>query len=258
VRAALIGFAFVAPIISLALALTGSNIFVALAALFVSHMLLLYATLVPNCQWWGPVARSFATTEPEVWITIDDGPSAAHTLKILDVLKQFEARATFFVVGKNAEQHPHLITEILAQGHTLANHTHTHPAVTFWCAGPRKIRREIDDCAQTLRSTETRPALFFRAPVGMVNPFIHPAVARRGLTLVGWTARGLDTVKRDAVAVAERLEKAATPGAILLLHEGQRAGSDPDFAPRCLELTLQRLSAQGYRFVIPRAEQLRS
>ena len=258
VRGALIGFAFLAPLFSVALALTGSNIFLALAPLFVSHMLLLYATLVPNCQWWGPVARSFETGEREVWITIDDGPSPAHTLKLLEILKRFDARATFFVIGRNAETHPHLITEILAQGHTLANHTHTHPRLTFWCAGPRQIRREIVGCAETLRTTEARPAVFFRAPVGMVNPFVHPALARCRLVLVGWTARGLDTVKRDAVEVAERLEHAAVPGAILLLHEGQRAESDPEFNPRCLELTLQRLSAKGYRFIIPRPEQLRA
>jgi hypothetical protein len=65
-------------------------------------------------------------------------------------------------------------------------------------------------------------------------------------------------VKRDAVAVADRLEKAAAPGAIFVLHEGQRAKRDPDFAVRCLELTLQRLSARGYRFVIPKPEQLQT
>jgi peptidoglycan/xylan/chitin deacetylase (PgdA/CDA1 family) len=256
IRFALIAFALVAPLLSLAL--IGTNVFVALAPLFVSHMLLLYATLVPNCQWWGPVARSFDTTAREVWITIDDGPSAAHTLKLLEILKRFDACATFFVIGENAEKHPHLITEILAQGHAIANHTYTHPRLTFWCASARKIRREIDRCAETLRTTNDRRALFFRAPVGMVNPFVHPALARRELMLVGWAERGLDTVKRDAAEVAERLESAAKPGAILLLHEGQRAESDPEFNPRCLELTLQRLSAKGYRFVIPRPAQLRT
>lgn len=255
-RAALLGFALVAPVISIAL--IGTNLWLAIAPLFVSHMLLLYATLAPNRQWWGPVARSFETREREVWITIDDGPSSAHTLKLLDILKRFDARATFFVIGENAEKHPHLITEILAQGHALANHTYSHPRATFWCATARKIRIEIDRCAESLRTSEDRPAIFFRAPVGMVNPFVHPALARRGLTLIGWTARGLDTVERDAVRVAERLEAQTVPGAILLLHEGQRAESDPEFNPRCLELTLQRLAAKGYRFVVPRPEQLRT
>jgi peptidoglycan/xylan/chitin deacetylase (PgdA/CDA1 family) len=257
-RSLLIGFAFVAPVLSIALTIVGTHIIAALAPLLVSHLLLLYATLVPNCGWWGPIVTRFETTAREVWLTIDDGPSPAHTLAMLDLLKQFDARATFFVVGERAEKHPHLITEILTRGHALANHTDTHPRGSFWCAGPRKIAREIDRCAESLRSTPERPPRFFRSPVGMTNPFVHPALARRSLTLIGWSVRGLDTIRRDPMRVAERIEQHAKPGAIILLHEGQRTEDAPEFNPRCVELTLQRLSARGYRFVIPPAESLRT
>lgn len=253
-RAALLGFAALAPLLSLGLA--GTNLLAALAPLFVSHMALLYATLVPRCQWWGPIVRSFQTTKREVWITIDDGPSPAHTPKILGTLDEFHARATFFVVGAQAEKYPHLITEILSRGHELANHTHDHPSATFWCAGPRRIASEIDRCAETLRSTPSRPARFFRAPAGHKNPFVHPALARRGMSLIGWTVRGFDTVRRDPVKVAAQIAAKTKPGAIILLHEGHHIESNPDFQPKCLELTLQRLAARGYRFVIPEPEQL--
>lgn len=254
IRVLLLAFAAVAPV--LAIALIHTNIWLALLPLFASHTLMLWATLVPNCSWWGPVFTRFQTTEREVWLTIDDGPSPAHTLRMLDLLKQFDARATFFVIGANAEKYPHLVTEILTRGHTLANHTHSHPAATFWCAGPAKIGRQIDACAENLRTTPERTALYFRAPAGLRNMFVHSALACRGMALVGWTARGLDTVKRDPAAVAERVEKGVAPGAIVLLHEGHRAESLPDFHVRCLELILQRLSARGYRFVLPHAEQL--
>lgn len=255
-RTLLLVFAGIAPLISIAL--LGHGVLNALAPLFVSHMLLLYPTLVANSQWLGPVFTNFETSAREVWITIDDGPSPAHTRRMLDVLEQFDARATFFVVGRNAEKHPHLITEILTRGHSLANHTHTHPSRTFWCASARRIRREIDGCAEELRSTPERPAQFFRAPAGMKNFFVHPALAPRGLALVGWTVRGLDTVKQDAARVAERIEKRARPGAIILLHEAHHTETHPEFQPRCLELTLQRLAARGYTFVIPQPEQLRT
>ncbi|MGZ5022398.1 MAG: polysaccharide deacetylase family protein [Chthoniobacterales bacterium] len=255
-RVLLLGFAAVAPFISILL--IGTNLFVALAPLFLSHLLLLYATLVPGCQWWGPVVRRFQTAQREVWITIDDGPSLAHTLKMLDLLEQFDARATFFVIGENAEAHPHLVTEILTRGHAMANHTQTHPSGSFWCAGPARVRREIDRCAAHLRTTPERPALFFRAPAGMKNPFGHPALMRRGMGLIGWTVRGLDTALRNPARVAARIDKKAEPGAIVLLHEGQQTKRDPDFAPRCLELTLQRLTNRGYRFVIPHPDQLRA
>lgn len=255
-RRALLGFAIAAPFVALYLART--NLVLALAPIFLSHVLFLYATLMPNCQWWGPVVRSFETTEPEVWLTIDDGPSPAHTLAMLDLLDRFDARATFFVIGVRAEQHPHLLTEILSRGHEIANHTHNHPSGTFWAAGPGRVAEELDGCAELLRTGPDRPARLFRAPAGMKNLFVHPELTRRGLALIGWTVRGLDTVRRDPERVSRRLLRGTKPGAILLLHEGQRVAKDPEFNPRCLELTLSGLAERGYRCVIPQREQLRS
>jgi peptidoglycan-N-acetylglucosamine deacetylase len=255
-RRVLLGFAFVAPF--LALYLSRTNLVLGLTPLFSSHLLLLYATLVPNCQWWGPVIRSFHTTQPEVWITIDDGPSPAHTAKILDLLERFNARATFFVVGTRAEEYPHLITEILSRGHEIANHTYTHPSGMFWAAGPARIAAEIDLCAELLRSSPDRPARLFRAPAGLRNLLVHPELARRGLALIGWTVRGLDTVRREPVLVAEKILRGAKAGAIILLHEGHRVARDPGFNLRCLELTLSGLTERGYQCVIPQPEQLRT
>jgi peptidoglycan/xylan/chitin deacetylase (PgdA/CDA1 family) len=254
-RTALLAFVFIAPVLSFFL--LRFNVIVALAPIFLSHVLLLCPTLLPNCQWFGPVIRSFNTSEPEVWLTIDDGPSPAHTPAILDLLDRFAARATFFVIGKNAEQYPHLITAILTRGHEIANHTYTHPSGTFWFAGPRRIAREIDLCAELLRAAPDRPARFFRAPVGLKNLFVHPELELRGLAIIGWSVRGLDTITRDATDVANRVLREAKPGAIVVLHEGHRVESDPQFNPRCLELTLTALTEQGYRCVIPRPEQLR-
>lgn len=257
-RAALLTAAVVAPFFSGALLFAGAHWAWALLPLVGSHLLLLYATLVPGCQWWGPIYQSFVTDAREVWITIDDGPSPAHTLQMLELLQRADARATFFVIGELAEKHPHLITEILTRGHAVANHTQTHPARSFWCAGPRRVRREIARCAEHLRTNETRPAHFFRAPAGLRNMFLHPLLAQRGLGLVGWSARGFDTVARDPARVVSRIEKAARPGAIILLHEGRQTARDPEFGLRCLELTLQRLTARGFRCVLPRPEQLRT
>jgi len=254
-RRALLGFALLAPCLAFYLART--NLVVALAPIFLSHVLLLYPTLVANSQWWGPVIRSFETTEPEVWLTIDDGPSPAHTVAMLDLLDRFQARATFFVIGKRAEEYPHLLTEILARGHEIANHTYSHPSGMFWAAGPGRIAAEIDLCADLLRAAPDRPARFFRAPVGLKNVFVHPELDRRRLALIGWSVRGLDTVQRDPARVAARIARAAKPGAIVVLHESHRVARNPEFHPRCLELTLSSLAEKGYRCIVPRAEQLR-
>jgi peptidoglycan/xylan/chitin deacetylase (PgdA/CDA1 family) len=251
----LLAFVFVAPVIGFLL--VPFSVVLALAPMFLSHVLLLYATLSANCQWFGPVMRSFETTEPEVWLTIDDGPSPAHTMAMLDLLDRFEARATFFVIGMNAEQYPHLITEILTRGHEIANHTYTHPSGSFWLAGPRRIAVEIDLCAELLRAAPERPARYFRAPVGLKNLFVHPELKARRLALIGWSVRGLDTIRRDSNKIAHRIARRAKPGAIMILHEAHRVERDPEFHPRCLEQTLTALAERGYRCVIPRAEQLR-
>jgi peptidoglycan/xylan/chitin deacetylase (PgdA/CDA1 family) len=124
-------------------------------------------------------------------------------------------------------------------------------------AGPRRIAKEIDSCAEQLRAAPDRPARFFRAPVGLKNLFVHPELESRGLMLVGWSVRGLDTIRRDSAKVANRIQRAAKPGAIVVLHEGHRVESDPEFNPRCLELTLTALAEKGYRCVIPQLDQLR-
>lgn len=254
-RTALLAFFFAAPLFAIALIRT--NVFLALAPLFAAHLLTLYATLVANCDWWGPVFRRFETEEKQVWITIDDGPSPEHTPKILDVLDQFGARATFFVVGRKAEAHPRLITEILTRGHEIANHTHTHPSATFWAAGPRRTAAEIVRCAELLRTRPEKPAQWFRSPAGLKNPFLHPALRRRGLVLIGWTVRGFDTLRRDPAKVAAAIFKKIEPGAIVVLHEAHRLDSDPEFNPRCAQLTLAALHDAGYKFIIPAPNQLR-
>jgi Predicted xylanase/chitin deacetylase len=222
---------------------------IALAVLFLSHLLLLYPTLVANCQWWGPVVTHFETPRREVWLTIDDGPNPVHTPRMLALLREFDARATFFVIGKYATKFPDLVTAVCAEGHEIANHTATHASASFWAFGPRQIASQIYEVGLTTSA--------FRAPAGLKNFFVHPALARRRLALVGWSVRGLDTVSSDAEAVADRILRGTKPGAIILLHEGHRLPSEPDFHPRCLEATLRRLTNAGYRCVLPSPAQWR-
>jgi peptidoglycan/xylan/chitin deacetylase (PgdA/CDA1 family) len=222
----------------------------ALGILFLSHLLILFSTLVPNCQWWGPVVTRFETKEREVWLTIDDGPDAMHTPRMLALLARFGATATFFTIGKRAEELPNEVARIRQASCEVENHTWSHPSGSFWAFSPEKIGREID--------RHPVPSRFFRAPAGLKNFFVHPLLARRKMQLIGWSVRGLDTVSGDPVVVAARIRQGLKPGAIILLHEGHRTESDPEFHPRCLAQTLEILAEEGYRCVIPRLEQLRA
>jgi peptidoglycan/xylan/chitin deacetylase (PgdA/CDA1 family) len=255
-RSGILAFAVIAPIWTIIF--LQIDLLAALVPLFVSHLFLLYPTLVPHSQWWGPVLRSFEPSGKEVWITIDDGPTSAHTEKILDLLDRYHARATFFVIGMRAKKFPQLIEQILARGHEVSNHTFTHPSGSFWCAPPSKIFAEIDGCNDVISRGSPAPRSLFRAPAGLKNFFLHHVLRRRGMWLIGWTARGFDTSRRHPDEVAARIVKQVRPGAIILLHEGHRIETDPEYNPACIDQTLRELAERDYVFVIPQLEQLRT
>ena len=186
----------------------------ALGVMAASHLSLVYGTLKPNCQWFGPVVTRFVPEGEEVWLTIDDGPDPEDTPRLLDLLDAASAKATFFVRGDRVRTHPHLVVEILRRGHGLGNHTFTHPQASFWCVGPRRAAREIGDCSDALREITGVAPRLFRAPVGHVNPFVGPAAAAHGMRLVGWSARGFDGVTHRAEprAVVGRILRDLRPG----------------------------------------------
>jgi len=251
-RKLIIGFALIAPIMTAML--WSRSISVAIAVLALSHLLLLAPTLLPNSQLFGPVVTHFETAQREVWLTLDDGPSATDTLHILDLLKRYDGAATFFVKGKHVIQHPELSSAILAAGSAIGNHSHTHPSGSFWIASPAAIRREIQLCSEAIETaTGTAPQLF-RAPVGHKNPFVHPVLKARGLDLIGWNCRAFDGVRDDSRHIADAIVKQVRPGSIIMMHEGRNAANGRAISLESLRLVVEALSAQGYRFILPSRE----
>lgn len=217
---------------------------------------LLLHLLVPNFRGLVPTATRFATREREVWLTIDDGPEPATTGPMLDLLDRHGARATFFVIGEKAAAHPALLAQIRARGHTLGNHTHTHPLASFWLAGPWRTARELERCDAALRdATGEASPRWFRAPAGIKSVFLRRVLARRDRVLVGWSARAREKSGAPHAALLRRLTHDLVPGAILLLHEAP----PPQAAARLalLSALLEHLSAQGYRCVLPERDTLR-
>lgn len=221
-----------------------------IGVLALSHALLLYPTLRPNVQWLGPVVTRFATDQNEAWLTIDDGPTE-DTNAALDLFDAHHVKATFFVKGVLAEQHPQLVRAILDRGHSLANHSHTHPSGSFWCSMPRRVAAEIDGCNRALSAATGTAPNWFRTPVGHKNPAVHPALSRRGMRLIGWTARGFDAVISNPEQVVARILRKLEPGAIIVLHQGR------EHSLRVLECVIVALKERGYSFVIPDDADLR-
>lgn len=215
------------------------------------HLSLCYGTFVPNAQLFGPVVTSFVGAPDEVWLTIDDGPDPEDTPRILDALDAGGARATFFVRGDRAQRQPDLIREIGRRGHALGNHTFHHPQRTFWGLPPGRIGVEMDRCSAVLREITGEAPGWFRAPVGMTNPFVHRAAQARGLRMIGWSARAYDAGRHPVPTgeVVRRLARNLRPGGIALLHEGP--GSAAGRAAANVAAVLDLLRSRGWRAVTP-------
>jgi len=214
------------------------------------HGAFAWTVLAPNGFFFGPVVTRFVTEEKEVWLTIDDGLNS-DSVSLARLLAERNVQATFFVIGKRLAQHKTAASLILELGHTLANHSWSHPAGTFWCLEPRRLRKEVVLCHEVLKQTNAGAPRWFRAPFGLKHPHLHALLARLGLRFIAWNIRGHDGIVCEPEAVVKRVVAQVKPGAIILLHEGR---------PRSLETILaviQELQNRGYSFVIPADDQLR-
>jgi peptidoglycan/xylan/chitin deacetylase (PgdA/CDA1 family) len=215
-----------------------------LGAVFADHMVLTAAGLWPRSKLLGPNWTHLpdaAAAAGSVAITIDDGPDPAITPKVLDVLDQHSAKATFFCIGERVERHSGLAREIVSRGHSIENHSQHHFHM-FSVMGPRGMAAEIERAQDTIEAVTGRRPRFFRAPAGLRSPFLEPVLSRLGLRLASWTRRGFDTVNPDASVVFQRLTRGLRGGDILLLHDGH-AASTSSGTPVILEVLPRLLQA---------------
>ena len=175
-------------------------------------------------------------------LTFDDGPRGDETRVLLDLLAAEGIRATFFVVGRRAREDPEVIRRLVREGHTLGNHTQSHP-VGWAAAGRRRVLEEVGGAQETLAGLTGEAPEWFRPPMGHKNVYLREALQKHGLRQVTWSTRSWDTLVRRPAAVAGRILKRAAPGEIILLHEGLREGRDG----RAMAIDLARLLIEGLR-----------
>jgi peptidoglycan/xylan/chitin deacetylase (PgdA/CDA1 family) len=212
--------------------------------IFLDHVFLAAVGMWPRSQWLGPNFSQLpasATHNHAVGLSFDDGPDPQVTPRVLDLLDQYGVSASFFCIGRRAEEHPDLVLETVRRGHRLENHTYRHPNSFAFFSSPA-MGREIDRTQEILERLGGRQPVFFRAPAGIRNPWLDAVLVRRGLTLASWTHRGFDTVERDPRRVTRRLLKGLTAGDIALLHDGSPA-RDRNGQPVVLEALPRWLDA---------------
>lgn len=204
--------------------------------------------VIRNCQWFGEVEKTFPSASLALRLTLDDGPDPHQTPQILDTLARAGISATFFVIGRKVESHPALCRRMVAEGHSVQNHTFSHPVGSFWASTYNRAAMEIARCSQAIEEATGHSPTQFRAPVGMANPFVHLAARDLGLKLVGWSASGHDGLQHKPARVVARIRRAVRPGAIVLLHENSLAGMRRGERACTLSSLLNTLRNDSYHF----------
>jgi len=183
--------------------------------------LLIVSEIMPQAH---AASYSFITngsrTSGKVALTFDSAYEYTNTKKLLDVLKTYNVKATFFLTGQWAEAHPDLVKAIYAGGHEIGNHSYSHPHMTKLSSA--QIKNEVTKTRTILEKIVGKsPKLYFRLPYGEYNQAVLKAVASAGYSnIIQWDTDSLDWKGISATEISSRVISNAKSGSIILMHVG--------------------------------------
>ena len=182
-----------------------------------------------------------------VALTFDDGPHKTYTPEILDILDEYNAKATFFVVGSNAKEYPEIVLDAYNRGHEIGNHTYTHPNLKTLSA--EKRLEEIRKTQEVLTEITGEAPRLFRPPGGYVSNSIIEELTSLDCNAVLWSWRQdtRDWACPGVDCVVSGVLRNLRDGDIILFHDYNAGKNSP--TPQALREILKKLSEEGYRFV---------
>jgi peptidoglycan/xylan/chitin deacetylase (PgdA/CDA1 family) len=208
-----------------------------------------WACATPSSTFFRPVLVRGPQQGKRISLTFDDGPSEQFTAQVLDILREHRVPATFFVCGKNVEEHPELLRRIVAEGHEVGNHSYSHPCFFFKSRG--RMAQEIDRTQAIIEKVVGFRPNIFRPPYGARWFGLVPTLLERGMHLIQWSATGYDW-KKDAAGIIQTALRELRPGAIILLHDGRetRPAAQIDRSPTLAALPglIAGARQEGYTF----------
>ena len=198
------------------------------------------------------------TREKVLYLTFDDGPIEDVTPQVLDELKKYDARATFFCIGKNIEANTGIYYRMAEEGHTIGNHTHDHP--NGWYTANDVYIENVAKCAATMESVMAKipmatntndvaiaETVFFRPPYGKISPSQYNHL-KKSYKIVMWDVLTFDfDLKVTKEQVLDNVLKNAAPGSIIVFHDSLKAKEKVLYA---LPKVLEHYSQLGYRFEV--------
>lgn len=199
--------------------------------LFLIQPRALMKRIYPRALW------NFARGRNNIYITFDDGPIPGLTPWVLDELKKWDAKATFFCVGDNIKKHPEIFKRIKEEGHRVANHTMHHPR--GFRHGVRAYLKEVEECRKLVNNN------LFRPPYGQLSRAQYRALKKKGYRIVLWDVISYDYEKIKPEACANNVIKNAKAGSIVLFHDNVKAEQNVRYA---LPAFLEHFSSQGFQF----------
>lgn len=180
--------------------------------------------------------------EKIVALTFDDGPWPESTEQILNILKENEIKATFFIIGKHLKAFPEIGKKVVADGHIIANHTWAHPTGNM---SRERAQNEIENTAKLVEELTGIKTNLFRPPGGVLTNGLVEYAEEKKYANIMWSADSMDWRASEANLIKNVLSQ-VTPGGIILLHDG---GGDRSKTVKALPNIINKLKEQGYQFV---------
>ena len=180
--------------------------------------------------------------QPYIAMTFDDGPSSENTPRLLEMLKQRNIKATFFLIGENAAANPDLVRRILAEGHEIGNHSWTHPQLSK--LSDDRVTTEITKTQDAIKNASGYTPALLRPPYGAITARQREWIENQfGLNIILWSVDPLDWKRPGASVITQRILSQVRPGAIILSHDIHKQTID------AMPATLDGLISKGYKFV---------
>jgi peptidoglycan/xylan/chitin deacetylase (PgdA/CDA1 family) len=182
-----------------------------------------------------------------VFLTFDDGPNEPYTSQILDILKKFHVKASFFVCGKNAQYYPQVTKNIVKEGHIIANHTYSHSRFLMYTG---LLPKEIEKTKRIIQETTSKNSNFFRPPWGIVTPWLRKYLKTNDYKLVLYDIEAYDWRKTSAMIIVKKVLEKVKPNSIILLHDGRGTCRQSDRLQTVIALPhiIKKLRREGYKF----------
>jgi len=185
-----------------------------------------------------------------VALTFDDGPDPIITPRVLEILKEKQIKATFFLIGRKIGANPGLVREMVKEGHVIGNHSYSHK----WYSGledQREIKKDFLLAEQTIEKTTGKKLRFLRSAHGLVSLWFLKEIKNYGFQYVGWDlAVGDWKSETKSEQIVKGIKKRINPGAIILLHDGldNNIGTQVEVV-KALPGIISELEEEGYTFV---------